>query len=440
MSGMNFGDMYGANSAMHQNNVVMAATAAAMAAQAKGGDRAFPYRSMSAGAADYNYGAGSDRWGSRDGTPRRGGMRGNRRDRVPTSRGDSGRDMLGLVKDGGLGDDDGGWGQPKEDDSLKYGSLDEVVGRIYAIAKDQHGCRFLQRLFDEGDPAVIEVVFNEIIDHAEELMVDPFGNYLVQKLLECCSTEQRREVLERVAPSLVSISLNMHGTRAVQKLVETLEGDDQVELVVNSLKDGVVTLIKDLNGNHVVQRCLQKLSREQAQFIYDAAVADCVSIATHRHGCCVLQRCVDHAIDEQQERLAAEVAENSLVLSQDAFGNYVVQYILDLGNTSSSVAVMRNLQGSFAYLSMQKFSSNVVEKCLKLAPSAAREAIIRELAAAPTLPQMLNDAYANYVVQCALSTSKGQLYNVLCEAIRPHLAMLRLSPHGKRILAKLQRR
>merc|ERR1719310_2212466 len=43
MSGMNFGDMYGANSAMHQNNVVMAATAAAMAAQAKGGDRAFPY-------------------------------------------------------------------------------------------------------------------------------------------------------------------------------------------------------------------------------------------------------------------------------------------------------------------------------------------------------------------------------------------------------------
>ena len=54
-------------------------------------------------------------------------------------------------------------------------------------------------------------------------------------------------------------------TRAVQKLVETLGGPEQVDLLVNALRVGVVALIKDLNGNHVVQRCLQRLSNEDSQ-------------------------------------------------------------------------------------------------------------------------------------------------------------------------------
>lgn len=53
------------------------------------------------------------------------------------------------------------------------------------------------------------------------------------------------------------MALNTHGTRAVQKLIETLSTREQRTLIIGALKDGVVALIKDLNGNHVVQRCLQ---------------------------------------------------------------------------------------------------------------------------------------------------------------------------------------
>lgn len=95
----------------------------------------------------------------------------------------------------------------------KYTSLAEVEGKIYQIAKDQHGCRFLQKQFDEGGPAEVEKIFREIIGHIVELMTDPFGNYLIQKLLECCNQEQRQQVLDKVvlAKELVTISLNMHG-------------------------------------------------------------------------------------------------------------------------------------------------------------------------------------------------------------------------------------
>lgn len=66
------------------------------------------------------------------------------------------------------------------------------------------------------------------------------------------------------------------------------------------MNSNVVILIKDLNGNHVIQKCLHRLSAENNQFIYDAVCANCIEVASHKHGCCVLQRCFDHATIPQK--------------------------------------------------------------------------------------------------------------------------------------------
>ena len=51
---------------------------------------------------------------------------------------------------------------------------------------------------------------------------DPFGNYLCQKLLEYCTPAQRLQIVKKISGYLVSISVNMHGTRAAQKLIDCL--------------------------------------------------------------------------------------------------------------------------------------------------------------------------------------------------------------------------
>lgn len=101
-------------------------------------------------------------------------------------------------------------------ESLHYtfNTVDEVRGKILEIAKDQHGCRFLQRKFMEGKDGDIDKIFAEIIDHIVELMTDAFGNYLVQKLLEVCSDDQRMQIIRRITqnPGEFSIvSCDMHG-------------------------------------------------------------------------------------------------------------------------------------------------------------------------------------------------------------------------------------
>lgn len=96
-------------------------------------------------------------------------------------------------------------------------------------------------------------------------MSDPFGNYLCQKLLEKCVDEQRTELVKIVAPTIVNVSLNQHGTRAVQKMLEHLTLPEQVEIVREALRPDVVNLTKDLNGNHVIQKCLGQLDSEEKQ-------------------------------------------------------------------------------------------------------------------------------------------------------------------------------
>ncbi|KAL4392559.1 hypothetical protein HN51_014057 [Arachis hypogaea] len=320
----------------------------------------------------------------------------------------------------------------------KYSSLAEARGYIYLIAKDQHGCRFLQRTFEEGTPEDVQVIFNEIIDHVVELMMNPFGNYLMQKLLDVCSEEQRMQILLIITEErgqLVRISLNTHGTRVVQKLIETLKTRQQISLVVSALEPGFLALIKDLNGNHVVQRCLLCLNNEDNKFIFVAAAKYCVDIATHQHGCCVLQRCIGHSTGEHREKLIAEISANALLLSQDPFGNYVVQYILELGIPHATGAILLQFEGNYVHLSRQKFSSHVVEKCLAVFNDENRSRVIHELLSAPHFEHLLQDPHANYVVQSALRHSEGHLHNLLVETIESHKAISRNSPYSKKIFS-----
>ncbi|KAM0936120.1 putative armadillo-like helical, pumilio domain-containing protein [Dioscorea sansibarensis] len=321
---------------------------------------------------------------------------------------------------------------------LLYHRWVDVEGYISYIAKDQHGCRFLQRKFDEGKDQV-DKIFNGIINNVTELMIDPFGNYLMQKLFDVCSEEQRMSViliLTKYPDELVRISLNIHGTRAVQKLIETIKTRQQKALVMSALQPGFLELIKDLNGNHVIQRCLQSLTNEDNKLIFDAATKHCVDIATHRHGCCVLQRCITHAVGEHRLRLVSEVSVNGLLLAQDPFGNYVVQFILDLKNQSVLMMLASQFEGNYVQLSTQKFSSNVVERCLKVFSEEGRARIITELLSVPRFEQLVQDPYANYVIQSALVNSKGSLRAALVEAIQPYASVLRTSPYCKRIFSR----
>ncbi|XP_062203400.1 putative pumilio homolog 7, chloroplastic [Phragmites australis] len=316
--------------------------------------------------------------------------------------------------------------------------LSGLRGFMYHVARDQHGCRFLQQRLDDGKSEV-DLIFAGVARHATQLMVDPFGNYLMQKLFAVCDAGQRMALVLTLTGDpfvLVTISLNVHGTRAVQKLIESLRTKEEIRLVIEALRPGFLELIKDPNGNHVVQKCLQSFEAHDNKPIFDAAAVRCLDIGMQSHGCCVLQRCIARSRGEHREKLVAAIACNGFELAQDAYGNYVVQYVIDLKIPNANSSLAQQFECNYIHLSMQKFSSNVVEKCLKVFKEADKAKIILELLTTPHLEQLLQHPYANYVIYSALQNSKGSLHSALTNAIRPHVELLRTSPYCKRIYSR----
>jgi hypothetical protein len=128
-------------------------------------------------------------------------------------------------------------------------------------------------------------------------MVDPFGNYLFQKLMEKANTTHRDQIVKEVCSvvrrneangsvnqeeeiSLAEAALNLHGTRSVQKLVEaTAKSVEEATLVAAALESSTVILSVDANGNHVIQKALQCWQWPQTDFIFNAVTNNCVQVA-----------------------------------------------------------------------------------------------------------------------------------------------------------------
>lgn len=298
--------------------------------------------------------------------------------------------------------------------------LTQLRLEILKLAKDQYGCRFLQKKIDENLVSSyqvrvtnFEVIFDQVYPYMCELIVDPFGNYLVQKMIPYCSESNLNLTLEILQYNLCQISVNQHGTRALQKIIDSLSSSSQLNLLIKGLKPYIIDLIRDLNGNHVIQKILNKYEPPDCQFIYDSIIEDLYTVATHKHGCCVLQKCLNHVTPKQLDQFSKAILrfDNFKMLINDQFGNYVLQYLISINSVDVNYGMFQNfLQSGLVNLCNSKFSSNVVEKFMKncynnetvdIAFTNLKFELIYNILVGD-LNVLVNDPFGNYVIQTML--------------------------------------
>ncbi|RMC17185.1 hypothetical protein DUI87_05762 [Hirundo rustica rustica] len=279
--------------------------------------------------------------------------------------------------------------------------LRDLIGHIVEFSQDQHGSRFIQQKLERATPAERQMVFNEILQAAYQLMTDVFGNYVIQKFFEFGSLDQKLALATRIRGHVLPLALQMYGCRVIQKALESISPDQQNEMV-KELDGHVLKCVKDQNGNHVVQKCIECVQPQSLQFIIDA------------------------------------------FKGQDQYGNYVIQHVLEHGRPEDKSKIVSEIRGKVLALSQHKFASNVVEKCVTHASRAERALLIDEVCCQNDGPHsalytMMKDQYANYVVQKMIDMAEPAQRKIIMHKIRPHITTLRKYTYGKHILAKLEK-
>ncbi|CAI4061601.1 hypothetical protein SKDZ_07G0870 [Saccharomyces kudriavzevii ZP591] len=245
------------------------------------------------------------------------------------------------------------------------------------LATDQFGCRFLQKKLETPSESnmVRDLMYEQIKPFFLDLILDPFGNYLVQKLCDYLTAEQKTLLIQTIYPNVFQISINQYGTRSLQKIIDTVDNEIQIDLIIKGFSqeftsiEQVVTLINDLNGNHVIQKCIFKFSPSKFGFIIDAIVEqnNIITISTHKHGCCVLQKLLSVCTLQQIFKISVKIVQFLPGLINDQFGNYIIQFLLDIKELDFYLLaeLFNRLSNELCQLSCLKFSSNVVEKFIK---------------------------------------------------------------------------
>uniref|UniRef100_A0A8C2D9I9 Pumilio homolog 1 n=1 Tax=Cyprinus carpio TaxID=7962 RepID=A0A8C2D9I9_CYPCA len=327
---------------------------------------------------------------------------------------------------------------------LRYGMSDVMPSKTNWIV-----CRFIQLKLERASPAERQLVFNEILQAAYQLMVDVFGNYVIQKFFEFGSLDQKLALAERIRGHVLSLALQMYGCRVIQKALEFIPSDQQViNEMVRELDGHVLKCVKDQNGNHVVQKCIECVQPHALQFIIDAFKGQVFALSTHPYGCRVIQRILEHCLPEQTLSILEEIHQHTeqlvQVIYEDQYGNYVIQHVLEHGRAEDKSKIVSEIRGNVLGLSQHKFASNVVEKCVTHSLRAERAMLIDEVCSMADGPHsalytMMKDQYANYVVQKMIDVAEPTQRKIVMHKIRPHIATLRKYTYGKHILAKLEK-
>lgn len=106
-------------------------------------------------------------------------------------------------------------------------------------------------------PALVAALKEQFAD----VMSNQFGNYLCQKIIEVSSVAELATIVDAVLPSAVHISLSVHGTRAMQSLVEMValyaaELEEECQCLIREFNAEILEMSTHVNGNHVVQAFL----------------------------------------------------------------------------------------------------------------------------------------------------------------------------------------
>jgi Pumilio-family RNA binding repeat len=302
---------------------------------------------------------------------------------------------------------------------------------INFMAKTKAGSKRLQQFIAKSRPEEIEKIVSAVAPHMGELMVDLYGNYMCQTLVQSCSSSQRLAILRGMKDDIINIARNSRGTHALQNLISIANLAEEEALYQQCFSGHILVLSKDINSSHVIQRLLVTVKNKY--FIIKEILGKVRELAMDKLGLCVIKKCI------KDPQIFTEILEHCLVLMQDPYGNYAVQNVLETWKEECAFEFISSIQSKTAQLCIQKYASNVMEKAMKV--ENIRQAIIKELISENKLDLLLGSPYGCYVLRTAAFESDRNSKIELSAAIlsaTPKLHNAKLQAQWDEIMSNLR--
>ncbi|PIC45872.1 hypothetical protein B9Z55_005747 [Caenorhabditis nigoni] len=309
---------------------------------------------------------------------------------------------------------------------------------LIEFATDKNGCRFLQEQYPgNSDGGIHDDIFRRMVEDRSMFLSmcrNMFGNFFVQRMVECSNNEEQEVVMEHLVTEMYTLCLDKSACRVIQLAVQKLEVDLASRLAAELRDSDLVRLSIDQKGNHVVQKIIKTLPVSAWDFVVKFFCDDenLIAVCQDKYECRVVQYTIgklseDPHLECYNQRL--HLLKNMMIrdtrncgqLAPNEFANYVVQHVVKCGaamETFRDVIIEQCLLRNLLSMSQEKYASHVVEVAFLRAPHRLAFEMMEEIFEGyiphpetnrDALDILLFHQYGNYVIQ--------RMINICCNAI-----------------------
>ncbi|CAH9074904.1 unnamed protein product [Cuscuta europaea] len=127
-------------------------------------------------------------------------------------------------------------GKPHERSAI----IQELAGKIVQMSQQKFASNVVEKCLAFGDPSERQLLVNEMLGTTDEneplqaMMKDQFANYVVQKVLETCSDQQRELILARIKVHLNALKKYTYGKHIVARVEKLVAAGERRIAAQNS--------------------------------------------------------------------------------------------------------------------------------------------------------------------------------------------------------------
>lgn len=316
-----------------------------------------------------------------------------------------------------------------------------IVDKI-VCSNDQQASIFLQQKLKVGTAEQKFEIVSAIVDQAYPLMINRFGNFLIQRCFEHGTPEQVVAIANAIHGNVLSLSMDAFGCHVVQKAFDSVPENHKADMVRELLRRIPDTVIHRY-ACHVWQKLFElRWSGEPPQImlkVNEALRGMWHEVALGETGSLVVQNIFENCVEEEKRPAIEEVVGSIDLIAHGQFGNWCIQHLCEHGSPPDKRRVIDHiLANSYSY-SIDQFASKVVEKCLKISGVEFLDRYLGVITTAhpdrPRIPliDIAGDQYGNYLIQWILMNTHHHQREQVASHIRKHMVSLRGSKFGSRV-------
>ncbi|EZF22274.1 hypothetical protein H112_04730 [Trichophyton rubrum D6] len=316
-----------------------------------------------------------------------------------------------------------------------------IVDKI-VCNNDQQASIFLQQKLKVGTSEQKYEIIEAIANQAYPLMINRFGNFLVQRCFEHGTPEQVISIANAIRGNTLSLSMDPFGCHVIQKAFDCVPEEHKAVMVHELLRRIPETVIHRY-ACHVWQKLFElRWSGEPPQImakVNEALRGMWHEVALGETGSLVVQNIFENCVEDEKRQAIEEVLAKIDLLAHGQFGNWCIQHICEHGAPPDKSRAIEHILVWATDYSMDQFASKVVEKCLKIGGTEFLDRYLtRVCTGRPDRPRMplidiAGDQYGNYLIQWILLNAGNQHRELVAGHIRKHMVSLRGSKFGSRV-------